>query len=222
MNRTQTTTPYTLRASRQPLYTQKTKTQTRHLLTPRVPANLHIRTEADLRKNMANNQESSYVVQKRFSTESATRTFRAPDKDIEHFVWARDSITPKQEETMKQNVDIFLNEFKEDAKSNDYPECLPRLLRESEIPLSLQKADTTRVSLRSPRKVLEAFNEANYWKVHQKPLSAVLPDLWITKQFQNYVYDNQWEVPDVLKQAPVPPPPEPREKPKRTPLYLRQ
>ncbi|OHT02757.1 hypothetical protein TRFO_30002 [Tritrichomonas foetus] len=211
-------TPFTLHTSRLPTCSQKTKTQTRTLLTPRIPADMHRYSERDAKRKMANSLEKSHTVSNRLHLESAARRYRASDQDLEHFVWSRENISPKQTETMIESVDIFLNELKDTARSPDYPVIMPRVLLENEVPSCIATNSIRGQSPRSPRKVIKAFDRADYWKPHQKPLTAILPDLYITKRFQDFVYDRHEPIPDVLKQAPVAPPPNPNQnrRPKRS------
>lgn len=214
---------YSPRTSVRPTISPKIKTQQRSILSPRLPTDIHRATENVTKKKRSNQQESTTTVSNRLHLESTTRRYLAPDPAMEHFIWSKQNITPKQRETMVESVDIFLDELKETARSNDYPEVLPRIMISGEIPPNMSTPAIRNRAQQGPKKVLEAFNEAGYWNCHQKPLTPILPDLFITKQFQNFIYSQHGQMPEVLSQAPVPPPPDPNRnrRPKRpTALFV--
>lgn len=214
---------YSPRASTRPTLSPKIKTQHHPILTPRLPTDIHRATENVSVRKRSNQQESTTTVANRLFLESTTRQYRVPDPAMEHFIWSKQNITPKQKETMEESVDIFLDELKDTARSNDYPEVLPRIMLSGEIPPNMSTPSIRSHAQHIPKKILKAFDENGYWDCHQKPLTPILPDLFITKQFQNYVYDRHEQMPDVLSQAPVPPPPDPNRnrRPKRpTELFV--
>lgn len=214
---------YSPRASTRPTLSPKIKTQQPSILTPRLPTDIHRATENVTRHKRSNQQESTSTVANRLFLDSTTRQYRVPDPDMEHFLWSKQNITEKQRETMTESVDIFLDELKETARSNDYPEVLPRIMLSGEIPSNFSTPAVRNRGQKGPKKILKAFDEAGYWDCHQKPLTPILPDLFITKQFQNYIYDRHEQMPEVLSQAPVPPPPDPNRnrRPKRpTALFV--
>lgn len=212
------TSAYSPRTSIRPTLSPKTKIQHRSILTPRLPTDIHRATETVSNRKMAGPHESETKIAKRMRLDSATRSYRASDASMQHFLWSRNNISPRQEQTMHESVDVFLQVLKETATGDKYPMVLPRLLSSSEIPHSLT-SPACDAAPKISKDVLRAFDEAGYWNCQQKPLTATLPDLYITRQFQEYIYSQHQEMPEVLQQAPVAPPLDPNRnrRPKRNP-----
>jgi hypothetical protein len=63
---------------------------------------------------------------------------------------------------------------------------------------------TERVAPTAPKKIIRAFDEANYYVSGQQPLTGWMPDSFVTRQFRDYIDRNHERVSQVLTKPYVP------------------
>lgn len=198
-----------------------------HSHLPRSPRRVHMQTNNCFRNTLAtinpheaserhkntfmvSSTETEAQVTKKLDMASSVRRYRAPPKAISHYLWSRTAINPKQKETMIESVDIYLEKLKASRPKRESL-ITPRELTYNEIPQDLNTPFVKCYAPRGPRKIVRAFNDDGYYECQQESLTPALPDLFIAREFKNFIVSNHERMPRVLEESPPPPLPITRE-----------
>jgi hypothetical protein len=156
---------------------------------------------------MANRADTLADVNRRKTLETKARLYRPPVRTVERYFWSRKAVTPTQEKIMSESIDVYMERLK---KACLKPELVfaPRELRHNEVPKGLESAWTEFASPSGPRKIVRAFDETDFYRSQDPPLTSHLPDIFVARAFRNYVEKNNERMSEVLRQPFVPPGPD--------------
>lgn len=143
---------------------------------------------------------------------SSIRSYRPPAGTYQKFLQSKKDINSHQTQTMMISVESYLEKLKESRKPVE-EQINPRQLSYNEIPTELESPWFRVVAPTVPSKIKKAYDQTNYYKSKQQPLQSVLPNLFITRQFQNYIEENHERMPCILESTQLTP------KPKRSPRF---
>ena len=175
---------------------------------------VHASTQRDMRIRMASISESEAEMKKKNAMESSVRRFTPTVHQVNRYFWAKTSISKTQEEIMSGSVSLYLAKLKASRPKYE-TQIVPRELRSNEIPIGLSSAFTEQHARPGPRKIVKAFDDMDYYRSEQAPLTANLPDMYVTRAFRAYIERKHERVPETLKHPfrvaePVDPPETPR------------
>jgi hypothetical protein len=149
---------------------------------------------------------------------SQTNQYVAPSESITKYLESRDAISPSETELMEKSVDIFLR-----AMKHTHWRCshFPRHLRGRDIPATITRPGLPTGSIKSPRKVVRAFDCAGHYHNPRRPPLVALPDLEVTRRFREYVNETGGAESSAFVQMLVAEPAETRESHTRPPRRSR-
>jgi hypothetical protein len=108
----------------------------------------------------------------------------ASSESIRRYLESRDAINHREMELMEESVGIFIRTMKRKHwKCCDFP----RHLCGRDIPPTMTRPGIPPGSIKSPRKVMRAFDCAGYFQNPRRPPLLALPDLEVTRRYREYV-----------------------------------
>lgn len=126
--------------------------------------------------------------------ESSIRYYQPPSETVRRFIATKETITPEETARMESNVDSYLKILKEHCPPRESL-ISPRELRRNEIPTTLGCPWSARGAPRSPRQLTKLFDESPTFKSNTSHLQTDLPDIFITRSFQEFIERNGRQLP---------------------------
>jgi hypothetical protein len=105
---------------------------------------------------------------------------------------------------MSEPVTVYIERLKK-AYLKPQPTFAPRELQHNEVPKGLESAWTEFAAPTAPRKVIRAFDERDFYRSRDPPLSSRLPDVFVARAFRKYIEMNHERVSEALAHPFVPP-----------------
>lgn len=129
--------------------------------------------------------------------EPAKKSFK-PGQVSSRYFWMRTRPPKTHEELHSKNVEIYLAKLKASRPKRE-KEFNMREMRWNEIPEGLSDAWTELGAPRVPGILNAAFDDTGFYRTKQIPLSSVLTDMAVTRNFKAYLEQNKERVSDTLR-----------------------
>lgn len=169
-----------------------------HIYQKRIP---HTAREREAMKHMGDSKRTEEEIEHDLKLESLCRRYVPPKEDIQHFFLTRTAITEKQNATMNESVDTYIDQLKKTLPPLQQ-RISPRFMEMNELPLGF-----TTNAKSGKKSIARVFDRSGYYDSKQKKLSANLPDIYITQQFKEFVLRGDERVPQVLLESKISLPP---------------